>query len=318
MLTTYGSYVESLKRKIHDLRNGQPERPGKRARRGTNGADRTELSASRARNGDDSATSLARSASSGGLESPGHHRSPSTRDTMGEIGFLSRSAMAEPRSENMEPSRNLNLNLYKMVVSTLALDSADHSMADGHRLRSQISDTPAHDPVRKLDREGTIRYMTLFVSHACLQYPFLSAKYAMRQYDMVMGAVPDAFDHASIAERGISLEYFNTCLGIAIGGLLSQDSSQLSGFVSSLHWAARRMLPVILRNQDGLIPIKCMLLLAIFSLLSPSGGSAWHLIGLIVQKCVALGLEKEQDYPTQDSHALDRINVFWTAYILDR
>jgi hypothetical protein len=61
-----------------------------------------------------------------------------------------------------------------------------------------------------------------------------------------------------------------------------------------------------------------MLLLAIFSLLSPSGGSAWHLIGLIVQKCVALGLEKEQDYPTQDSHALDRTNVFWTAYILDR
>lgn len=218
----------------------------------------------------------------------------------------------------MDSSRNLNLNLYKMVVAALALDSSDHSMADGHRLRSQISDTPGQEPTRKLDREGTINYMTLFVNHVCLQYPFLSTKGAMSQYDAVLDAISEGCNTTLIGERGLSFEYFNTCLGVSIGALLSSDASRLSGLIDSLHLAAKRTLPVILQNQDELVAIKCMLLLAIFSLLSPSGGSAWHLIGLIMQKCVELGLEKEQDYQMQDSLARDRIDVFWTAYMLDR
>lgn len=320
MLTRSDSYVESLKRKIQDLRSGQSDRPRKRARRDTDGTDHADHNLSRAQHEDTSeSTAVLVGTSRREVDSPGHQRSPSTRDTMGEIGFLSRSAMAEPRSESMEPSRNLNLNLFKMVGAALALDSEDHSTADGHRLRSHISDTPGQDPIRTLDREGTAEYMILFINHVCLQYPFLSAKGAMSQYDGVMDALASCSDHASISERGLSLEYFNTCLGIAIGALLSSDASQLSGFVNSLHWAAKRMLPVILRNQqDGLVAIKCMLLLAIFSLLSPSGGSAWHLIGLIIQKCVALGLEKEQDRQTQDRLADDRLQVFWSAYMLDR
>lgn len=326
MLTSPGSYVESLKRKISELRAGRCEPPPrKRARRDTDGTSHTEGSALRAQHGVPSGTaeaaaSVGRSASIRDVDSPGHHRSPSTRDTMGEIGFLSRSAMAEPRSESMDPSRNLNLNLYKMTLAALALDSADHSTADGYRLRSQISDTPGQDPARKMDREGTMGYMNMFVSHVCLHYAFLSTKSAMAQYDKVMDALTDGSfdDHGLMVERGLSFEYFNTCLGIAIGALLSPDAPQLSSFVTSLHWAAKRMLPVILRSQDGLVAIKCMLMLVIFSLLSPSGGSAWHLIGLIMQKCVALGLDKEQDYQTQDSVAHDRVNVFWTAYMLDR
>lgn len=236
---------------------------------------------------------------------------------MGEIGFLSRSAMAEPRVEYMESSRNLNLNLYKMIMAALALDSSDHSIAGGHRLKSQISATPNADSLSKFDREGTIGYMNQFSNTICLQYPFLSIEDSMVQYDTVLAALSGcSSDHRVIDERGLQLEYFNTCLSIALGGLLSPDASQLASFISALHSAARRTLPVILQNQDSLLAIKCMLMLAMYSLYSPSGGSAWHLIGMVMQKCVALGLEKDQD--VQGSLANERVKVFWSAYMLDR
>jgi hypothetical protein len=236
---------------------------------------------------------------------------------MGEIGFLSRSAMAEPRIEYMESSRNLNLNLYKMTMAALALDSSDHSIADGHRLRNQISATPNPDLLSKFDRDGTIGYMNQFVDTICLQYPFLSAEESMNQYEEVLEALSESSpDHHVIDDQKLHLEYFNTCLGIAIGALLSPDASQLAGFVSTLQTAAKRTLPAILQNQDSLVAIKCMLMLAIYSLYSPSGGSAWHLIGMVMQKCVALGMERAQDAP--GPLAGDRIKVFWSAYMLDR
>lgn len=241
---------------------------------------------------------------------------------MGEIGFLSRSAMAEPRIEYTEPSRNLTL--YKMIVAALALDSPDHSVADGHGLRSRISThmPTDQDDSCQLDRKGTVAYMTLFANHVCIQYPYLSAKDAMVQYDTVITAlVSDDRGHRTIHKRGLSLEYFNTCLGIAIGALLSPDAHQLSGFIKTLHDAATRVLPAILEKQNGLVAIRCMMTLAIFSLYSPSGGSAWHLVGLIMQRCVAMGLEVKADsHDEQVTETLvaEKISVFWSAYMLDR
>jgi hypothetical protein len=213
-----------------------------------------------------------------------------------------------------------NLTLGNVINAALALDGPDHASAmrsNSHALRSQIMQSQTLD----LRRESTFDYFTLYIQHICTRFPFLSAETARKQYDNIVDAERSTTSNSRPPRQAApSLEYFETCLGVAMGILLSPESMSLASLVTLLHSTAAKMLTSLFAKHDVLLDIRCMLSLAILSMLSPSGGSAWHLIGLILQKCISAGLEKEPDSATHITPAVadERKRLFWSAYVLDR
>lgn len=239
---------------------------------------------------------------------------PSVRDTMGEIGFLSRSAMAEPRDE--PGTLPQSLSLVNTLKAALALNASNPS-------RATVSSVPKYEiefvllTPTKLRREATLAHMTRFLEHVCISYPFLNAKLLMAQYEQVL-ATMDENNHGHIPP-GTALEYFNVCLAVAIGAMKITGSGSSSSLISSLHLAAVKQLPEIYA-RDKFDFLHCILFLVIFSTMSPEGGSSWHLVELAMRTCITLGLHKEPDEHTHtdDVEKLRRKNLFWSTYILDR
>jgi hypothetical protein len=231
-------------------------------------------------------------------------------DTMGEIGFLSRSAMAEPRDESESFPRNLMLD--SMIQAALAMDGPDPSKAGMSKVHISDLNPAVNQPVR-LPRDITSPYLSRFIEEVSLFFPFLDGKALTAHYEMFQETNLD-----SIPED-LALPYFDVCLAIAIGALMRSSSLSSSTLVASLHLSAVRKLPIIY-DRNSLTTVYCVLLLAIFSIASPSGGSAWYLIGLAMRTCVCLGLNKEPEdhldftYP----EIRERRNTFWSAYLLDR
>lgn len=308
-------YIDSLKGKILDLEQADSSSPSKRQRIG--GTHRTDQAPNRQPE-ELRATVSPVDPSPARKVSSDRRQSLSVREAMGEIAFLSRSAMAESRGESETLPRNLSL--YNMLMAALNLDGSDPSTTStpgSHRLTSKAALNLGIEPV-KLDRESTAGYMKLFTDHICFRFPHLSAQSAMKQYDSIVGKDPNLASAKSNQSSESCTDYFNTCLGVAIGALLSADAPLLSSYISALYETSKNELKWVIKKQDTHCIIKCMLLLAIFSLYSPSGGSTWHLAGLTMQKCIYIGLEKETESEIQGPKCLERRRLFWSAYILDR
>lgn len=229
---------------------------------------------------------------------------------MGEIGFLSRSAMAEPRDDSETLPRNLMLD--SMIMAALAMDGPDPARASRSEVHISDLGTAVNQPA-KLPGDITARYLARFVEEVSIFFPFLDEKTLVAQYDELIGKEPD------IIPDGLALPYFNICLAIATGALMSSNSLSSSTLAANLHISAIRQLPRIY-DRNSLSVVHCILLLAIFATTSPSGGSAWHLIGLAVRTCVCLGLNKqpESHLGLTYTEVQERSNIFWSAYLLDR
>ncbi|KAF7541309.1 hypothetical protein G7054_g679 [Neopestalotiopsis clavispora] len=124
------SYVDTLKRNASHSRAQEPEgRRTKRARTASSRHDRPAFDAGA------TPCSLESPMISHASEAGNLAESPSVQATMGEIGFLSRSAMAEPRSDLFERLPT-NLTSEGILLASLALDGSDPS-------KSSLSDPQA-------------------------------------------------------------------------------------------------------------------------------------------------------------------------------
>lgn len=234
---------------------------------------------------------------------------------MGEIGFLSRSAMAEPRHESDKLPRNLGLA--SILMAALALDGPDPStpMMSGF----QYPDPHCIDDQNVLpQREDGLTYLARFIDEVCVFYPYLDEKDLMEQYNSVVDSPQHIMSPDSVPTCK-ALLHFNACLVVAIGALLSSNSSSLSWLVIRLQRSATRQLAWI-QDMNDLDVLHCILTLAIFSTFSPSGGSAWHLIGLAMKTCISLSLHREPDEDLQMTERTTtlRRRLFWSTYLLDR
>lgn len=111
---------------------------------------------------------------------------------------------------------------------------------------------------------------------------------------------------------------------VAIVPLVSDNYPISQGSFVSIHVLAKcmRVLDRVFGQEDGIDIIQCLHLLVIFSIHCSAAGSAWHLIGLAMSKCIALGYHREKAQPTvhedDSEEAEQRRWVFWGCYLLDR
>lgn len=229
----------------------------------------------------------------------------SVQDTMSAIGLLSNKAMAEPRVYSGDVLNKLAMP--EVISAALAVD--------GHNPSRASSSEPAfvmEDHLISLDRHSTRAHISQFLKWSVF-LPYIDEDRFMEQYESVIALQGQA------ARTG-GLPHFNTYLAVSIGIMMSAEATRLSTLALSLHAAAVKLLPRIFRSQEPLDALHCMLLLVVFSMFCPAGGSTWHLMGVTMTTCIAIGLHK--DSVPQARLGKDSIYraewLFWSIYLLDR
>ncbi|RGP79810.1 hypothetical protein FLONG3_2124 [Fusarium longipes] len=237
---------------------------------------------------------------------PNGDEQSTVEDTMSAIGLLSNKAMAESRANTgNEPHK---LAIIESISAALAIDGRDPSTASA---LSSHHVSMADDQPIQLTRDLTLSHIQRFIDWS-VWLPYIDERRLMEQYD----AVIDSHDNRDKAP----LQCFNTYLAIAIGMSMSPEIGRFSALATNLHTAAAKLLPSILHSQEPLDTLHCTLLLAVFSMFNPSGGSTWHLMGFIMTNCIAAGLHKttiSQERLGEDS--IYRVDwIFWSVYLIDR
>ncbi|RSM05062.1 hypothetical protein CEP52_006467 [Fusarium oligoseptatum] len=202
----------------------------------------------------------------------------SVQDTMSAIGLLSNKAMAEPRVYSGDVLNKLAMP--EVISAALAVDGHDPSRAS--------SSQPAfvmEDHLISLNRHSTREHISQFLKWSVF-LPYIDEDRLMEQYEAVTAL------EGQVAHTG-GLSHFNTYLAISIGIMMSPEATRLSTLALSLHAAAVKLLPRIFRSQEPLDALHCMLLLVVFSMFCPAGGSTWHLMGVTMTTCIAIGLHKD-------------------------
>lgn len=242
----------------------------------------------------------------------------SVRATMGEIGFLSRSAMAEPRND-LTGVITVQLSFEKMVFAAIAMKGSDPSSSTSSNSNPQLLNIiDTNNQTIKITRETTSSYVGLFLDQALILLPYLTREQVIKDYEEVI--VDHECGRVSQSEMSIPCRYFRVYMVISLGILLSQESHTLDSVHVNLHSAAMRLFTRIVMEGNDLATLDCMLTLIVYSTFSVHGGSAWHLVGLAIKKCIAARLHKEVDVQSESSH--DEIDearkLFWSCYIADR
>ncbi|KAF6813660.1 hypothetical protein CPLU01_14596 [Colletotrichum plurivorum] len=301
------TYVESLKKRVGDLERDAQASSRKRLRTNSYRAESLDHCSSTSPPIAPPQLAASVSPSTSGQATKDGHEDSSVRATMGAIGFLSRSAMAEPGDHSDDLPKKFSLA--EMISGALAIDGRDPSAA------CPAPSAPMIDsPVMSITRDSTGDYIKQFLDQAVF-LPYLDKMSLLGQYEAVL---INSQPHSSGSPSPMHI--FNIYMALGIGLLISPGSSHLSMLSSGFRGFAVKQLPAIIRSEPPQEHIHCMIMLLLYSLYNSVGGSAWHLLGLTVKSCISLGLHREPDVHA----ALTTVEgnkrrwLFWTVYTLDR
>ncbi|KAB8204064.1 D-isomer specific 2-hydroxyacid dehydrogenase [Aspergillus parasiticus] len=259
--------------------------------------------------------------------SPGEsNQTPSTAPTsfsersvqaaMGEIGFLSRNAMAEPRDETRGFPQELAMG--NMVRAALVISGEDPSQSRdlcNHR-RTFVT---MMGPATGITKEFATPYVNRFLDHVGVMFLHIDRRKLQGEFDSYFDAHRGQPSHTKAPNSDTAFLEFKVYMAVAIGMLLSPEpGSEL--LATGLHAAATERLTIILEQGNCVKTLHCLWSLALYSMFSSLGGSTWHLVGLAMKKCISFRLHREP-YPDSDisqEELNSRRSIFWALYVLDR
>lgn len=231
---------------------------------------------------------------------------------MGEIGSLSRDAMAEPRDENQGSPQALAMeNVVKGALSLSGSNPFHASVMSPHQ--EKLRDTAGY--ASRPGREFCVPYLDRFLDHVTVMFFHINSAEIKNCFDAF-------FDAPDSTAPILTDPYcdFHVYMAMAIGMSLSPDPG-IELLATSWHNSAIRSLEFISKDSgSGSFDfLRCIFLLVIYSIYNPFGGSTWHLLGLAMKKSMSLRLHRE---PEADIGTPETINnrrrFFWSLYTLDR
>ncbi|KGO43656.1 Transcription factor, fungi [Penicillium expansum] len=297
------SYVSTLKRKRDDLSDQLERQRASRSGEAPAEPPQTPRSASRHRQEFQYATGPSRQDC---IEN-------TVQAAMGEIGFLSTSAMAEPRDETSGFSEELAMG--RMVRAALALSGATPSQSNIDSYGQQIA--AINGPTVHLSRQLAVPFFTTFLDMMGSQMIHIDSNELWTDFDTFFTESNDLVEKYS---SNCTAKIFVVYMSVATGVLLSRESGSLQGLAGALHQKATKLLPGIMRSGNKIEILQCMLSLILYSMQNPQGGSTWHLVGLAMKKAIAFRFHHGSDSSVNiPSHTLlMRRNIFWSLYTVDR
>lgn len=279
-----------------------------------------QLRHKRTRQADDSNAAQLETVPVQSSEKAGHEKEQETTEhtveaAMGEIGFLSRSAMAEPRNERDEDPQELATG--RMLRAALAITGANPIESRIDALQQVVGGMA--DQSFSLKRPLVTPFVSRFLDTEGIRFLHINSTHLWEDLEEFFAESGSSHSRAFIARPA---RLFNFYLAIATGMLVSPQSASLQGLACSIHAAAVRLFSTIAQSESNVNILSCMISMVLFSMHSPLGGSTWHLVGLAMKKAIAFGFQKASKPNTGISEYPDALiakyNIFWDLYTLDR
>lgn len=233
----------------------------------------------------------------------------SVQAAMGEIGFLSRNAIAEPRCEARGFPQALAMNNMVRAALSVSGDSPFQSSLPSYHRRELVA---MMGPAGRLSKVFAAPYLDSFMNHIGSTFLHIDPLEMRRYFDTF-------FEGGGTENADTPYRNFNVYMVVAIAMMLTSEPG-IELFANSLHGAAMESFNIIMEDNDSLKILRCIFLVIIYSMYSPSGGSTWHLLGLAVKKSISLRLHREKHHDTgiSSEESDNRRNFFWSLYTLDR
>jgi hypothetical protein len=108
-------------------------------------------------------------------------------------------------------------------------------------------------------------------------------------------------------------------IGTATGLLLSPNYTYTETLASELAMKAVEVMPRVFDHAGDLAVVQCLTVFTIYSLFTALGGSAWHLLGLAMTRCISSGMHTARASDSDSDSDVRKQNnrAFWTLYMLD-
>lgn len=254
-----------------------------------------------------------------GIQSTPRASSPSEPTNI-NMQMLSLSAMAEPQSRAGEFLRDLSMpRIISAVTETYGGDPETTSRID-----------ILWDGIAKYIRhagDGSSRHLYFPQQEAlkCLQtyvkvVDFRFPRIPVAKVEHGIKAITGGEDSYSSTLASDPAHIFYAYMIMAIVPLVSDIYPVAQGSFVSTHIMSQslKVLEKVFSKEDGIDIIHCLHLLVIFSMHSSTAGSSWHLIGIAMKKCIALGYHRETPPGLDPDEADGRRWSFWSCYFLDR
>jgi len=241
-----------------------------------------------------------------------------------DMNSLALSAMAEPRNRTGEFLKHLSMSrIIAGMTETYGGDPEKTTRVDS--LWDGIAKYIRHPTSQSLrlhiQRAEALKALDAYLVTVDFRFPRLPVDKVRSGIDAITAS--DESEYRKIYAKDPA-NVFMAYMVIAIVPLVSDDYPISQGSFVSIHLLAKcmRVLDRVFGQEDGIDIIQCLHLLVIFSIHCSAAGSAWHLIGFAISKCIALGYHREKPSSTQDSASAEQIEqrrwVFWGCYLLDR
>ncbi|KAF5012719.1 hypothetical protein FDECE_1236 [Fusarium decemcellulare] len=240
-----------------------------------------------------------------------------------DMDTLSLSAMAEPRSRAEEFLKQLSMpRIIAGVTETYGgnpeVTSRVDSLWDGisQYIRHPTGQTRRlHVPL-----EEAAKALETYMEVVDFRFPRLPVS-KVRSGIVAIAAADDGPYQERLSSDPAHI--FMAYMVIAIVPLVSDSYPISQGSFVSIHVLAKclKVLDRVFNQEDGVDIIQCLHLLVVFSIHCSAAGSAWHLIGFAMNKCIALGYHRENVRLVpgqQDKEAQQQRRwAFWGCYLLD-
>jgi hypothetical protein len=255
-------------------------------------------------------------------EEEGENENHAVDDIGSEIDFLSLNAMAETNTITSRAAAE-PFGLSHIVQAAIQTDNTDPTSSKRsnplfHVLASSCLPTFSPNLVAKLPSETARIHFEHYFRYVHLSYPFLHHSTVLKYYEQVVSTPMPETLHQKIQSV---LVHLVLAVGILTTDIMAQHSSF---FANHFFLVANQYLDDVFLI-DNVETTQVLLLLAVFSLFSPCGGSTWHFVALAMRRCISLGFHRRS---TCTAHArnkrlseFDVVQIkwlFWSTYAIDR
>jgi hypothetical protein len=232
---------------------------------------------------------------------------------------LTLSAVAEPRSRAGEFLRHLSTpSLVAGVTETFGGDP--EATTRGSPLWEGISQHIRHPsggarPLH-IPRDEALGVLQAYLDVVDFRFPRLPVAKVRAGIE----AISSEAGYARALARDPA-HIFMAYLVVAIVPLVSDAYPVSQGSWVSAHLLTKclALLDRVFRMEDGVDVIQCLHLLTVMAIHCSTAGSAWHLVGFAMNKCVALGYHRDDHTESlSPTEVQQRRWAFWGCYLLDR
>lgn len=235
------------------------------------------------------------------------------------MGFLSLSAMAEFTGEQASSGKTISFQTLVQAATGVSGSNPFDSSTQNEAILGSLGSFHRNllkegTHLSAPDKDGSLNRYANLVRYSL---PFMCANQLLSDNALV-NQHQDRQDMDPLLAQS-PCKVIRVYMAIATGMLMSKEYRYTESFATVFALSAYQSMPrAFSQSSDGEVA-QCLTAMAIFSLYSCFGGSAWHLLGLAVTRCISAGMHTARasspghDDPTKKHNS----RVFWTLYTLD-